>query len=166
MKAFWGLEIIFSTIIFLLARTLATILYTPHTKLIGWNSLRSIAPAFFGIGEMKVALRLFFKYTSSVKIVEDIHNVYFEHLPTSLEETYSKTIRTGSLVTVKGFYHLINLNLLEGSLQPNGLVPHNGLKREAIQARSPKYNAQWTSYYRIALDKDGWGLAGLANASL
>jgi len=108
--------------------------------------------------------------------VEDIHNVYFEHLPTSLEETYSKTIRTGSLVTVKGFYHLINLNLLEGSLQPNGLVPHNGLKREAIQARSPnitlseqviiELHNMFSNPCHCTLDKDGWGLAGLANSSL
>jgi hypothetical protein len=64
---------IFSTTIFnLLARTLATILYTPPTKVIGQNSLISLAPGFFVIREIKVALRLFFKRTSSVKFMEGI----------------------------------------------------------------------------------------------
>jgi hypothetical protein len=59
-----------------------------------------------------------------MKIMEDIHNVYFEHFPTNLEKTHKKTIKDRSLVPVKGFHHLKNLSLLERLLQPSGLLPH------------------------------------------
>jgi len=62
MKAFWGLETIFSITNFnLLARTLATTLYAPPIKLTGRKSLMLTAPDFFGIRAMKVALRLLVK---------------------------------------------------------------------------------------------------------
>jgi len=35
-----------------------------------------------------------------LNVMEYIHDVYFKHLPTSLEETHSKTIRAQSLFTV------------------------------------------------------------------
>jgi hypothetical protein len=51
---------VFSTTIFnLLTRTLATILYTPPTRLISQNSSMSTALGFFGIREMKVTLKPF-----------------------------------------------------------------------------------------------------------
>jgi hypothetical protein len=48
---------------------------------------------------MKVALRLFFKLTSSMKVMEHPHNICFDHIPTNLEECQSKTIMAWRLFT-------------------------------------------------------------------
>jgi len=130
---------IFSTTIFnLLARTLAKILHTAPTRLIGRNSLMSTALGFFRIREMRVALKfftnvLFFSfsffitghvkniYAASTKILED--DVCFKHLPTSLEKSHSKIIWTWGLVIIEGFHHLKDIITLKGSLQPIGLLP-------------------------------------------
>jgi len=85
---------IFSTAIFnMLARTLATILYTPPTKLIGRNSLNVNGPWFLHNKRNEGSIEALFKRTSSVKFMEDIHDVYFKHLSASLEKTQNKTIK-------------------------------------------------------------------------
>jgi len=61
-----------------------------------------MAPGFFCIREMEVALRLF-PNIPSMGIMEDIHNVSFEYLPTSVEETHRKIIKTWSLAKLKAF---------------------------------------------------------------
>lgn len=49
---------------------------------------------------MKVALRLFFfKYSISVKILKDPHEIFLNHIPTYLEEANSKIVRDWSIVT-------------------------------------------------------------------
>lgn len=96
----------------------------------------STALGLFSIREMKLVLRFFQTY-SSVKIMEDSHDVYFKHLLTSLEETHGKTIGIWSLFTVKDFHHLKDLILLERSHQRNGPLPPNGIKRVAIKPGLP-----------------------------
>lgn len=60
INAFCELEILFPNTNFnLFVRTLEMILYTPPTNLIGRKSLMSTAPAFLGIRDTKVALKLF-----------------------------------------------------------------------------------------------------------
>jgi hypothetical protein len=84
---------VFSNTIFnLLARALATILHTPPIKLIGQKSLMS-TPLVYYYKRNEGRIETYFKHTSSVKIMEDIRDVYFEHLPESFEETHSTTIR-------------------------------------------------------------------------
>ncbi|KAG7983806.1 hypothetical protein I3843_04G125100 [Carya illinoinensis] len=63
-KAFWSFEIIFpTTLLRRFVSTLEIIFYTPFTRLMGWNSLISTAPTFFGINARKV-IRLFSNFSA------------------------------------------------------------------------------------------------------
>jgi hypothetical protein len=61
------------------------------------------------------------KHFSSMKVRKYLHNVQVQNLPTSLEESHSKTIRTRRFVTIHSEHYLPNLLLLKGSLQPTCL---------------------------------------------
>jgi hypothetical protein len=48
-----------------------------------------------------------------MKLMEHPYNIFFDHSPTNLEESHSKTIRTLRLITIHTFHHLKDLTLLK-----------------------------------------------------
>ena len=59
--------------------------------------------------------------------MENIHDIFFENLPTSLKEGQK------AFITIQSFHYLKNLSLLKSSLHPNSLLITNGIKMKTIQ---------------------------------
>jgi hypothetical protein len=51
-------------------------------------------------------IKAFFKLSTSMKVMEQPHDVYLNHISASLEESRRKTIKTWSLNLVHTFHHL------------------------------------------------------------
>jgi len=69
-------------------------------------------------------IKALFELTTSMEVMKDLHNVVFQHIPTSLEEYHRITVQAQYLVTGHCFHYLQHLSFLKFSLKPISLMTH------------------------------------------
>jgi len=85
----------------------------------------------------KSCIEALFKLPSKIKLLENIYDILFNDLPTSLEKSCGETIKALGLITIQGSHHLKNLTLLKSSFQPRNLINTNGIEIGTIRICPP-----------------------------